>query len=74
MNNGEGEVLVKSVRVHETDTGYCEALVGLNDIVFSDAIKDVGKDLEMYDKLMQFNKSGGNKPFVNGAIDLIFGE
>lgn len=72
FNNGEGNVKVHSVRVHETDTGYAESFVGdhkwwghgLTDIEFSQAIKDEWKDPEMWDKLIRREK------FVNPKIEL----
>ncbi|TLX73866.1 6-carboxytetrahydropterin synthase [Labilibacter sediminis] len=77
FNNGEGEVSVKSVRVHETDTGYAEAFqedlqwfdYNLTDIVFSDAIKIEWKDPEMYEKLISYHSNnGGDKPFINPIV------
>jgi len=52
FNNGEGKVEVHSVRVHETTTGYAEAFqedlkwvnYDLEDIIFSDGIKEEWKD------------------------------
>ena len=46
VDNGEGEVLVSSVRVHETQTGYAEAFIedmeiielDLKKVVFSDQV------------------------------------
>jgi len=57
--NGEGKVLINSVRVHETQSGYAEAfredlaLVNftLNDVLFSKGIKEEWKDKEWWDKL-----------------------
>lgn len=59
FNNGEGAIQLHSVRVHETATGYAESFredvrmwnFSLEDIVFSQQIKDEWKDPEMYDKL-----------------------
>lgn len=77
MNNGEGTVSVSSVRVHETETGYAESFqsdlewfkFNLEDIEFSDAIKDEWLDSEMYDKLIAFyNSSSTDKPFKNPVI------
>lgn len=77
FQNGEGEVSVKSVRVHETETGYAEAFqedlkwfnYSLSDIIFSDSIKKEWKDPEMYDKLISFHSNRiENKPFVNPPI------
>ncbi|WP_430933730.1 6-pyruvoyl trahydropterin synthase family protein [Saccharicrinis sp. 156] len=81
FKNGEGEVSVKSVRVHETETGYAEAFrddlewfrFSLEDIVFSPAIKDEWNDPEMYDKLTSFHsKKSGTKPFVNPIVERKF--
>ena len=52
FSNGEGEVQVSSVRVHETQTGYAEAFrddmnmieLDLNKVVFSDEIVNEWKD------------------------------
>ncbi len=81
FNNGEGNVSVKSVRVHETDTGYAEAYLEdlkwfnyeLTDIHFSQSIKSEWKDPEMYDKLIRFHK-GINvaHPFLNPFIERKF--
>ncbi|MCW3785738.1 6-pyruvoyl trahydropterin synthase family protein [Plebeiibacterium sediminum] len=81
FNNGEGNVSVKSVRVHETDTGYAEAYMedlkwfdyGLNDIQFSDAIKEEWADPKMYDKLLDFHaENKDEKPFINPFIERKF--
>ncbi len=81
FNNGEGNVSVKSVRVHETDTGYAEAFIedlkwfnyDLKDIHFSDAIKDEWGDSKMYDKLIEFyTNDKKEKPFVNPFIERKF--
>lgn len=62
FNNGEQEVSVNSVRVHETDTGYAEAFAPdldwfgyqLSDIVFSDGIKSEWNNPKMYDDLVEW--------------------
>lgn len=70
MANGEKEVSVHSVIVHETDTGYAQgfredaysALMGainLREIVFSEQVKAEWSDPLMWDKLLD------NKIFVN---------
>lgn len=72
FNNGEGSVRVHSVRVHETDTGYAESFIedlkwwnwNLNDIEFSEEIKEEWKDPEMWDKLIRGEK------FVNPIVEL----
>lgn len=78
MKNGEGEVKVQSVRVHETETGYAEAFredldwfnFSLEDIHFSEAIKAEWKDPDMYDKLISYYSTESNKtkPFENPTI------
>ena len=81
FKNGEGEVRVKSVRVHETETGYAEAFLedlewfkfSLTDIVFSEAIKAEWKDAKMYDKLIAYHSStSSEKPFVNPEVERKF--
>lgn len=84
FNNGEKEVEVSSVRVHETTTGYAEAYredlewfnFSLKDIVISDGIKSEWKDPEMYDKLIEYidsyedkNDTVVKKPFVNNPVE-----
>lgn len=57
--NGECNVRLHSVRVHETATGYAEAFredmkwvdFTLDDIVFSDGIREEWQDPNMYEKL-----------------------
>lgn len=62
VKNGEKEVKLQSVIVHETDTGYAEAFyedahsklmgeIDIKDIKISDAIKDDFKDKELWEKL-----------------------
>lgn len=59
FRNGEGNVILYSVRVHETQSGYAEAfredlaLVNFNlkDILFSKGIKDKWKDAEWWERL-----------------------
>lgn len=62
--NGEGDVEVYSVIVHETDTGYAQSFredieneqmgaLSLQDIIFSDQIQAEWVDHEMYAKLLQ---------------------
>lgn len=82
FNNGEKEVSVTSVRVHETTTGYAESFqedlewfnFGLGDIKFSDGIKAEWKDPTMYDKLVSWwnlGPEGTLKPklFVNDVVE-----
>ncbi len=60
FNNGEGNIQLSSVRVHETATGYAESFredlkmwdYQLEDIIFSQQIKEEWKDPEMYNKLI----------------------
>ena len=62
--NGEGEVEVYSVIVHETDTGYAQSfqedieneqmgILTLDQIVFSEQVQNEWADPEMYGKLQQ---------------------
>lgn len=79
FNNGEKNVKLHSVRVHETDTGYAESFYedyitlwcrgnrgeyDINQIKFSDQIKKEWKDPEMFDKLLS------KIPFVNPIVEL----
>ncbi|MCW3807858.1 6-pyruvoyl trahydropterin synthase family protein [Plebeiibacterium marinum] len=81
FNNGEGEVKVRSVRVHETDTGYAEAFLEdlkwfdyeLTDIHFSQSIKAEWNDPGMYDKLKLYTSGVlTEKPFVNPFVERKF--
>ncbi len=81
FKNGEGEVSVKSVRVHETETGYAEAFqedldwfkFSMEDVVFSEAVKNEWTDPEMYDKLIAYNYDKEmKKPFVNPVVERMF--
>ena len=62
--NGEGDVEVYSVIVHETDTGYAQSfiedieneqmgLLALNEIEFSEQIQAEWNDTEMYSRLKE---------------------
>lgn len=62
MKNGEADVRLHSVIVHETETGYAQCFredavnpkmgpISLADIVFSDAIRNEWSDPELFDKL-----------------------
>lgn len=73
--NGEGDVEVYSVIVHETDTGYAQSfiedieneqmgLLALDQIIFSEQIESEWTDSNMYRNL----KSG--LQFQNPAVDL----
>lgn len=60
--NGEKEVKLHSVIVHETDTGYAQAfkedaysknmgIINIEEIIFSDAIKDDWSDSDFWEKM-----------------------
>jgi 6-pyruvoyltetrahydropterin/6-carboxytetrahydropterin synthase len=64
MRNGERNVLVHSIIVHETDTGYAQCFaedahstlmgtIALEDIRFSDAVRAEWDDPALWDKLLQ---------------------
>jgi 6-pyruvoyltetrahydropterin/6-carboxytetrahydropterin synthase len=67
-NNGEKGVKLHSVIVHETDTGYAECFredaynfsgmgdIYLEDIVFSERIKQEWYDSQLWDKILQKEK------------------
>ncbi|ABB45187.1 6-pyruvoyl tetrahydrobiopterin synthase-like protein [Sulfurimonas denitrificans DSM 1251] len=68
--NGEKEVKLYSVIVHETDTGYAQAfkedaysknmgIVNIDEIIFSDTIKDDWADRDFWDKMKK------DKRFLN---------
>ena len=77
FNNGEKDVELYSVRVHETATGYAESFredmnwinFDLRDIVISDGILKEWKDRDMYDKLVKHNLGIINKPFINETVE-----
>ena len=68
FKNGEKEVKVHSIIVHETDTGYAECFredaynfdgmgeIKLEDIKFSDRIKKEWKDENLWDKILKGEK------------------
>lgn len=73
--NGEGDVEVYSVIVHETDTGYAQSFIedienpqmgilSLEDIQFSEQVMSEWADPSMYQQLKQGLK------FVNPEVDL----
>lgn len=76
FNNGEKNVRLHSVRVHETDTGYAESFFedfldiwlkndyDISQIKFSEQIKNEWKDPEMFDKLLN------EIPFINPVVKL----
>ncbi|WP_345992662.1 6-carboxytetrahydropterin synthase [Sulfurimonas sp. HSL-1716] len=60
--NGEKEVKLYSIIVHETDTGYAQCFeddaysnsmgdIDLNDIIFSDAVKEGFADPDLFEKI-----------------------
>jgi 6-pyruvoyltetrahydropterin/6-carboxytetrahydropterin synthase len=61
FRNGEGNVKLHSVRVHETQSGYAEAFredltmikFSLKNILFSKGIREEWKDREWWDKLIE---------------------
>lgn len=73
--NGEGDVEVYSVIVHETDTGYAQSfaedicneqmgLLSLDQFIFSEQIKREWSDPEMYNQLL------AGKTFTNPQVEL----
>lgn len=76
FNNGEKNVRLQSVRVHETTTGYAESFredldwtnFRLEDIKISNSIKSEWHDPEMYDKLLEFEKTG-RQCFFNEIVE-----
>jgi len=68
FNNGEKEVKLYSVIVHETDTGYAECFrddaynfenmgeIKFEDIIFSDRIKKEWKSKNMWEKILKNQK------------------
>ena len=71
FSNGEGEIKLLAVRVHETATGYAEASeedrhmmdFTLEDILLSDGVREEWKDKSWWNNLMKGN------PFVNPAVE-----
>lgn len=63
--NGEGDVKVSSVRVHETETGYAEAfrddldMIGLDlsEVIFSDEVINEWEDKEELLEILAFYKN-----------------
>ena len=76
FNNGEGNVQVSSVIVHETDTGYAESFIEdlkwvdytLDDIKLSKQVQAEFQDPKMFKKLKKAVKSN-TKCFFNSKID-----
>lgn len=73
--NGEGDVEVYSVIVHETDTGYAQSfqedidneqmgLLNLEQIIFSEQVQSEWNDTQMYEKLKKGMK------FQNPNVEL----
>ena len=63
MNNGEREVKLHSIIVHETDTGYAQCFkedatnpqmgeIRLSDIKFSEAVMDEWEDKNLLEKMI----------------------
>lgn len=74
MNNGEQRVVLNSVIVHETETGYAQAfhkdaysermgLIDLEEIIFSDQVKAEWSESTMYEDLLN------GKQFVNPIVE-----
>lgn len=73
MVNGESEVTLDSVIVHETDTGYAKAnredacndsmgLIELDKIIFSESVKREWRNPYMFDELLE------GKKFINPTL------
>ena len=82
FGNGEGDVRVHSVIVHETDTGYAQAFRSdlsmvnytLDDIEISEQTQLEYKDPQMWVKLKEYYKNIDSgyfmgKPFINPIVD-----
>lgn len=65
--NGEKEVKLNSVIVHETDTGYAQAfrddayslkmgLINLDEIIFSDGVQESWEDARLFEKIKSGEK------------------
>lgn len=77
--NGEGDVEVYSVIVHETDTGYAQSflediqneqmgLLNLEGIIFSEQVQSEWTDPQMYENLKQGIKF--QNPYVNLQVEV----
>ncbi len=66
MQNGEREVKLHSIIIHETDTGYAQGFkedahselmgkIALKDIVFSEQVQSEWSDNKLWDKLLNYN-------------------
>lgn len=68
FNNGEKEVKLHSITVHETDTGYAECFredaynfkgmgeIKFEDIIFSNRIKEEWNDVTLWEKILKGEK------------------
>jgi 6-pyruvoyltetrahydropterin/6-carboxytetrahydropterin synthase len=68
FKNGEREIKLHSIIVHETDTGYAECFredaynfdgmgeIKLEDIVFSDRIKEEWSDKRLWERILKKEK------------------
>jgi len=74
FNNGEKNVEVHSVKVHETATGYAESFIedldwmdySLKDIKFSEEVKKSWSNPKMFKELKKYSKGKtAKKPFKN---------
>ena len=65
MQNGEREVKLHSIIVHETETGYAQGFkedahsklmgkITLEDIVFSEQVKSEWRNSELWEKLLAY--------------------
>jgi len=76
FNNGEKNVKVSKVIVHETDTGYAEsyfddlkfAKFSLDEFKFSKGVVDEWEDPEMFNKLIEADKTG-TTCFINPKVE-----
>lgn len=77
--NGEGDVEVYSVIVHETDTGYAQSflediqneqmgLLSLDEIIFSEQVQTEWTDRQMYENLKEGLKF--QNPYVNLQVEV----
>jgi len=79
FRNNEKDVSLYSVRVHETNTGYAQSFredlkiinLNLNDIKFSDKVREEWEDPFMYAKLLYYiSNKNVVKPFNNPYVKL----